>query len=80
MIVSRIRSLATLAAARPEPEEGQLPGFEEGEVLRFAAFAGGGQVLAGDAPGPGGDNGRDRARSEPRWAAPFGAHARPNRP
>ena len=43
--------LAALAAARPEPEEGQLPGFEEGETLRFAAYAGGDHVLAGEAPG-----------------------------
>ncbi len=43
--------LAALAAARPEPEEGQLPGFDEGETLRFAAYAGGDHVLAGEAPG-----------------------------
>ncbi len=43
--------LAVLAAQRPEPEEGQLPGIEDEGPLRFAAWAGGGQVLAGPAPG-----------------------------
>jgi DNA polymerase-1 len=43
--------LPTLAAQRPEPEEGQLPGMGDEGPLRFAAFAGGDHVLAGDAPG-----------------------------
>jgi DNA polymerase I len=40
---------AVLAAARPEPEEGQLPGMGAEEPLRFAAFAGGDEVLSGEA-------------------------------
>jgi len=43
--------LATLAAQRPEPEEGQLPGMGEEGPMRFAAYAGGGEVLAGSARG-----------------------------
>jgi DNA polymerase-1 len=43
--------LATLVAQRPEPEEGQLPGMSDEGPLRFAAYAGGQEVLAGDAPG-----------------------------
>ena len=63
--------------ARPEPEEGQLPGFDEEEPLRFAAFAGGEQVLAGEADGgfaelldrlgrPAGGGARLEGRSPPR--------------
>ncbi len=40
---------AVLAAARPQPEEGQLPGIEEEEPLRFAGYAGGEVVLTGEA-------------------------------
>ena len=43
--------LAVLAAQRPEPEEGQLPGIEDDGPLRFAAYAGGDHVLAGPAAG-----------------------------
>ncbi len=43
--------LAVLAALRPEPEEGQLPGMGDEGPLRFAAYAGGKDVLAGEAPG-----------------------------
>jgi len=43
--------LAVLTALRPEPEEGQLPGMGEEGPLRFAAYAGGKDVLAGEAPG-----------------------------
>ena len=43
--------LAVLAAQRPEPEEGQLPGMGEQGPMRFAAYAGGDEVLAGEAPG-----------------------------
>ena len=42
---------ATLAAERPQPDEDQLPGMSEEEPLRFAAFAGGQEVLVGEAPG-----------------------------
>ena len=44
-------SLATLAADRPVPDEDQLPGMEEEQPLRFAAYAGGDEVLVGEAPG-----------------------------
>ena len=40
---------AVLWAERPEPPEDQLPGFEEDGPLTFAAFAGGGEALAGEA-------------------------------
>ena len=40
---------AALWADRPEPPEDQLPGFSEEEPLTFAAYAGGEEVLAGDA-------------------------------
>ena len=43
--------LAVLTALRPEPEEGQLPGMGDEGALRFAAYAGGKDVLAGEAPG-----------------------------
>ncbi|MDQ4049713.1 MAG: DNA polymerase I, partial [Actinomycetota bacterium] len=41
--------LATLALERPEPPEDQLPGMGEEEPLRFGAYAGGEEVLAGEA-------------------------------
>ncbi|HZI92392.1 MAG TPA: DNA polymerase I [Thermoleophilaceae bacterium] len=41
---------ATLVAERPVTEEDQLPGLEEQQPLRFAAYAGG-EVLTGEAPG-----------------------------
>ncbi len=44
-------ALATLAADRPVPDEDQLPGMEEEQPLRFAAYAGGEEVLVGEAPG-----------------------------
>ncbi len=43
--------LATLAAQRPEAEEGRLPGMGEEGPMRFAAYAGGDRVIAGAAPG-----------------------------
>ncbi|MGI8659498.1 MAG: DNA polymerase I [Thermoleophilaceae bacterium] len=42
---------AALAVERPEPPEGELPGVTETGPLRFAAYAGGGEVLTGEAPG-----------------------------
>jgi DNA polymerase-1 len=42
---------AALAAARPEPAEDQLPGMGDEEPLRYAAFAGGEEVLTGEAGG-----------------------------
>ena len=47
----RCRRPAALAAARPAAEEGQLPGMAEDGPLRFAAYAGGADVLAGEAEG-----------------------------
>jgi DNA polymerase-1 len=41
--------LATLVAERPEPPEGQLPGMGDAAPLRFAAYAGGAEVLQGEA-------------------------------
>ncbi|MGI8749483.1 MAG: DNA polymerase I, partial [Thermoleophilaceae bacterium] len=43
--------LAVLTAQRPEPEEGRLPGLGDEGPMRFAAYAGGEDVLAGAAPG-----------------------------
>jgi DNA polymerase I len=40
---------AVLWAERPDPPEDQLPGMEEDGDLTFAAFAGGKEVLAGEA-------------------------------
>jgi DNA polymerase-1 len=40
---------AALAAGRPQPPEGQLPGIEEEGPLAFAAYAGGDEVLVGEA-------------------------------
>ena len=42
--------LAALAIERPAPPEDQLPGMVAEEPLRFAAYAGGEEVLAGEAP------------------------------
>ena len=41
--------LATLSLERPQPPEDQLPGMVEQEPLRFAAYAGGDEVLVGEA-------------------------------
>ncbi|MGI8945648.1 MAG: DNA polymerase I [Thermoleophilaceae bacterium] len=41
--------LPTLLVARPEPPEGQLPGMGDDAPLRFAAYAGGAEVLEGEA-------------------------------
>ena len=41
--------LAALAVERPAPPEDQLPGMHEQEPLRYAAYAGGEEVLAGEA-------------------------------
>ena len=40
---------AVLAAARPQPPEDQLPGLTDEGPLRFAAYAGGDEVLEGEA-------------------------------
>jgi DNA polymerase I len=42
---------AVLVAERPQPPEDQLPGLTPEEPLRFAAYAGGEEVLTGAAPG-----------------------------
>ncbi len=44
-----VGELATLSLERPPPPEDQLPGMVEKEPLRFAAYAGGREVLFGEA-------------------------------
>ena len=67
---------ATLVAERPVSDEDQLPGLEEQQPLRFAAYAGG-DVLMGEAPegfgtaaGGLGRPAGDRPRLEVAWPPP----------